>query len=269
MKHLAQELVVAPGSKIRLADFDPGNTHGVAKDAAVGQLAKNLDDLSDLQYRLYAESRRSLLVVLQAIDAGGKDGTIKHVMSGLNPQGVDVTSFKVPEGVEKRHDYLWRIHQAVPEWGKIGIFNRSHYEDVLVVRVHGLVPKPVWSSRYGQINDFEKMLSDSGVRIVKFLLYISKEEQAARFRARLDDKNKNWKFSPADLKERQYWDEYTAAYEEMLRKCSTKYAPWYLIPANHKWFRNLAVSQILRDTLDSMDLKFPQPAAGSKKIRFK
>ena len=151
----------------------------------------------------------------------------------------------------------------------IGIFNRSHYEDVLVVRVHGLVPKPVWSKRFDQINDFERMLSASGVRIVKFLLYISKEEQAARFRDRLDDKSKNWKFSPADLKERQFWDEYTAAYEDMLRKCSTKYAPWYLIPANHKWFRNLAVSQILRDTLNSMDLKFPKPAAGSKKIRFK
>jgi len=269
MKHLARELAVAPGSKIRLADFDPGRTHGVGKKAGVAQLAKNLDELSSLQYRLYAESRRSLLVVLQAIDAGGKDGTIRHVMSGLNPQGVDVTSFKVPEGAEKRHDYLWRIHQAVPEWGKIGIFNRSHYEDVLVVRVHGLAPKAVWSKRYGEINEFERMLSDSGVRIVKFLLYISKEEQAARFRARLDDKSKNWKFSPADLKERQYWDEYTAAYEEMLQKCSTKHAPWYLIPANCKWFRNLAVSQILRDTLASMDLKFPAPAAGSKKIRFK
>src|ERR1039457_882744 len=185
MKHLARELVVAPGSKIRLADFDPGKTHGVGKDAGVGQLAKNLDELSDLQYRLYAESRRSLLVVLQAIDAGGKDGTIKHVMSGLNPQGVDVTSFKVPEGAEKRHDYLWRIHQAVPERGKIGIFNRSHYEDVLVVRVHGLAPKPVWSSRYGQINDFEKTLSESGVRIVKFLLYISKEIGRASCRERV------------------------------------------------------------------------------------
>jgi PPK2 family polyphosphate:nucleotide phosphotransferase len=269
MKHLARELVVAPGSKIRLADFNPGHTCGVAKVAGMGQLAKNLDTLCDLQYRLYAESRRSLLVVLQAIDAGGKDGTIKHVMSGLNPQGVDVTSFKVPEGAEKRHDYLWRIHQAVPEWGKIGIFNRSHYEDVLVVRVHGLAPKPVWSKRYGEINDFERILSDCGVRIVKFLLYISKEEQAARFRARLDDKSKNWKFSPADLKERQYWDDYTAAYEDMLQKCSTRHAPWYLIPANHKWFRNLAVSQILRETLDGMDLKFPKPAAGSKRIRFK
>ncbi|MGA3016068.1 MAG: polyphosphate kinase 2 family protein [Bryobacteraceae bacterium] len=269
MKHLARELVVAPGAKIRLANFDPGDRCGFGKDSGLGQLAKNLNELSALQYRLYAEARRSLLVVLQGIDAGGKDGTIKHVMSGLNPQGVDVTSFKVPEGAEKRHDYLWRIHQAVPEWGKIGIFNRSHYEDVLVVRVHGLVPKPVWSKRYGQINDFENMLSASGVRIVKFLLYISKEEQAARFRDRLDHKSKNWKFSPADLKERQYWNEYTAAFEDMLRKCSTKCAPWYLIPANHKWFRDLAVSQILRDTMESMDLEFPKPAAGLEKIRFK
>jgi len=269
MKHLARELIVAPGSKIRLADFNPGNTCGVEKEAGMGQLAKNLDGLCNLQYRFYAESRRSVLVVLQGIDAGGKDGTIKHVTSGLNPQGVDVTSFKVPEGAEKRHDYLWRIHQAVPEWGKIGIFNRSHYEDVLVVRVHGLVPKPVWQKRYQQINDFESMLSEAGVRIVKFLLYISKEEQAARFRDRLDHKDKNWKFSPADLKEREYWDDYTEAYQDMLRKCSTKAAPWYLIPANHKWFRNLAVSQILRDTLESMDLKFPKPAAGLKHIRFK
>jgi PPK2 family polyphosphate:nucleotide phosphotransferase len=269
MKHLARELAVRPGSKIQLADFDPAATLGVSKAAGTGRLAKNLERLNDLQYMLYAEARRSLLVVLQGIDAGGKDGTIKHVMSGLNPQGVDVTSFKVPEGPEKRHDYLWRIHQAVPEWGKIGIFNRSHYEDVLVVRVHGLVPKDVWSKRFDQINDFELMLSDSGVRIVKFLVYIGKEEQAARFRARLDDKSKNWKFSPADLKERKYWDDYTVAYQDMLRRCSTKYAPWYVIPANYKWFRNLAVSQILVDTLESMDLKFPKPAEALTGIRIK
>jgi PPK2 family polyphosphate:nucleotide phosphotransferase len=188
-------------------------------------------------------------------------------MSGLNPQGVDVTSFKVPEGAEKRHDYLWRVHNAVPEWGKIGIFNRSHYEDVLVVRVHGLVPKPVWSARYDQINDFERMLAASGVRIVKFLLYIGKEEQAKRFRERIDDKSKNWKFSPADLQERKYWDEYTDAYQAMLRKCSTEHAPWYLIPANRKWFRDLAVSQILCETLESMDLKFPKPAADLSDIK--
>jgi PPK2 family polyphosphate:nucleotide phosphotransferase len=180
---------------------------------------------------------------------------------------VDVTSFKVPEGAEKRHDYLWRVHNSVPEWGKIGIFNRSHYEDVLVVRVHGLVPKPVWSARYDQINDFERMLAASGVRIVKFLLYIGKEEQAKRFRERIDDKSKNWKFSPADLQERKYWDEYTDAYQAMLRKCSTEHAPWYLIPANRKWFRDLAVSQILCETLESMDLKFPKPAADLSDIK--
>ena len=268
MKHLARELIIAPGSKIKLAHFDPAGTYGVDKSSAAGQLTKNLERLSVLQYLLYAEGRRSLLVVLQGIDAGGKDGTIKHVMSGLNPQGVSVTSFKVPEGPEKRHDYLWRIHNAVPEAGKIGIFNRSHYEDVLVVRVHNLVAKQVWRKRFDQINDFESMLAGNGTRIVKFLLYISKEEQAKRFRQRLEDKSKAWKFSPADLKEREHWDEYIEAYEDVLRKCSTEAAPWYLIPANHKWFRNLAVSQILCETLESMDLKFPKPTADLSSLKF-
>jgi PPK2 family polyphosphate:nucleotide phosphotransferase len=268
MKRLAHELIVKSGSKIKLDEFDPGDTFGYDKADAEEHLPKNLDRLSALQYMLYAEGRRSLLVVLQGIDAGGKDGTIKHVMSGLNPQGVNVTSFKVPEGEEKRHDYLWRIHRAVPEWGKMGIFNRSHYEDVLVVRVHDLVPKKVWSERYDQINDFERMLSDSGVQIVKFLLYISKDEQEKRFKERIDDKQKNWKFSPADLKEREYWDQYIEAYQDMLRKCSKKHAPWYVIPANNKWFRNLAVSQILCDTLEGMDLKFPKANADLKGIEF-
>lgn len=268
MKHLAKELIVHPGSKDRLADMDAGATHGVDKADATGQLEKNLERLSVLQYLLYAEARRSLLVVLQGIDAGGKDGTIQHVMSGLNPQGVAVTSFKVPEGAEKRHDYLWRVHQAVPEFGKIGIFNRSHYEDVLIVRVHGLAPKSVWAKRFDQINDFERMLSANGVRVVKFLLYISKEEQAKRFRERLEDKSKNWKFSPADLKEREYWDQYIDAYNDVLRQCSTKEAPWYVIPANRKWFRNLAVSQIVLDTLENMDLKYPKPAEDLSGIKF-
>src|SRR5580692_8944409 len=268
MKHLARELIVKPGAKIKLDEIDPGDTLGYDKKDADEHLTKNLDQLCALQYMLYAEGKRSLLVVLQGIDAGGKDGTIKHVMSGLNPQGVSVTSFKVPEGAEKRHDYLWRIHQAVPEWGKMGIFNRSHYEDVLVVRVHDLVPKKVWSERYDQINDFERMLSASGVHIVKFLLYISKDEQEKRFKERIDDKQKNWKFSPADLKEREYWDQYIEAYQDMLRQCSKHDAPWYVIPANNKWFRNLAVSQILCDTLQSMDLKFPKPAADLKSVKF-
>jgi PPK2 family polyphosphate:nucleotide phosphotransferase len=268
MKNLARKLLVPPGSRTRLADFDPEETFGIKKEQASGILEKNCQRLSVLQYLLYAESRRALLVVLQGIDAGGKDGTIRHVMSGLNPQGVTVTSFKAPEGEEKRHDYLWRVHQAMPEWGKIGIFNRSHYEDVLIVRVHSMVPKPVWSQRFQQINDFESMLSSAGVRIIKFMLYISREEQAKRFRERLEDKSKNWKFSAADLKEREYWDQYMDAYNDVLHKCSTKIAPWYVIPANHKWFRNLAVSQIMRETLEEMDLKYPKPTADLSGIHF-
>ena len=213
-----------------------------------------------MQTVLYAEARRSVLVVLQGIDAGGKDGTIRHVMSGLNPQGVTVTSFKVPEGEEKRHDYLWRVHRAVPEWGDIGIFNRSHYEDVLVVRVHDLVPKSVWSKRYDQINDFERMLTENGVRILKFFLLISKDEQAKRLAARLEDPTKNWKFSADDTKERKFWDDYMQAYEDAITKCSTEAAPWYVIPSNHKWFRNLAVAQILRDEMRAMKLRYPTTA---------
>lgn len=268
MKNLAHQLIVPPGSRFKLAGIDPGETHGATKSGADSRLEKNCGRLSVLQYLLYAEARRSLLVVLQGIDAGGKDGTIRHVMSGLNPQGVDVTPFKVPEGEEKRHDYLWRIHKAVPENGKIGIFNRSHYEDVLVVRVHGLVPKSVWEKRYEQINHFEEMLSANGVHILKFLLMISKDEQAKRFRERLDDKSKNWKFSLADVKEREYWDDYIEAYQDMLRECSTKVAPWYVIPANKKWFRNLAVSEIMVHALESMNLKFPKPTADLAGIKF-
>src|ERR1019366_8809200 len=268
MKQLSKDLLVKPGARIKLADRDASDTLGLEKDAAAAQLEKNLTRLSVLQYLLYAEARRSLLVVLQGIDAGGKDGTIQHVMSGLNPQGVRVTSFKVAEGAEKRHDYLWRVHNAMPECGQIGIFNRSHYEDVLVVRVHSLVPKSVWSKRYAQINDFERMLSDNGTRIVKFLLYIDKEEQEKRFRERIDDKTKNWKFSPADLKEREYWDQYIEAFQDMLRQCSTECAPWYVIPANRKWFRNLAVSQVLREELEAMSLKFPKPMADLSGIKF-
>jgi PPK2 family polyphosphate:nucleotide phosphotransferase len=268
MGDLAKQLLAKPGSRARLSDFDPDNTHGFDKQTAGERLAANLSRMAVLQYMLYAEARRSLLVVLQGIDAGGKDGTIRHVMTGLNPQGVEVTSFKVPEGEEKRHDYLWRIHKAVPEWGKIGIFNRSHYEEVLVVRVHNLVPKKEWSQRYQEINDFERMLSRNGVRILKFLLYISKEEQAKRFRSRLDNESKRWKFSPADLKERQYWDDYMDAYDEMLSRCSTEHAPWHVIPANRKWFRNYAVSQIMLEAMEEMELQFPAPVADLEKIEF-
>jgi len=267
MNHAVSKLLVPPDKKVRLSDIDPGDTHGIDKPKAAAALEKNLARLSVLQYLLYAEARRSVLVVLQGIDAAGKDGTIRHVMSGLNPQGVRVTAFKVPEGPERRHDYLWRVHNAVPEYGQIGIFNRSHYEDVLVARVHNLVPKSVWSKRYRQINDFERMLSENRVHIVKFLLYISKDEQAKRFRLRLDDKSKNWKFSPDDIKEREYWDSYIEAYDDVLAKCSTEEAPWYVIPANRKWFRNLAVSQIVEDRMDSLKMKYPPPKIDLSKIR--
>jgi PPK2 family polyphosphate:nucleotide phosphotransferase len=268
MKHLTRALKVAPKSKIKLANVDPAATHGLEKEKCAEHLVKNIERLSLLQYQLYAEGRRSLLVVLQGIDAAGKDGTIRHVMTGMNPQGVTVTPFKEPEGAEKRHDYLWRVHNAVPEWGKIGIFNRSHYEDVLIVRVHSLVPKSVWSQRYEQINEFERMLSDSGVRMVKIMLYIDKDEQARRFKLRLEDPTKNWKFSASDVKEREYWDQYIEAYEAVLRKCSTGYAPWYVVPANRKWFRNLAVSQIMIDALEEMKLSFPKPSEDLSALHF-
>ncbi|MFN3323867.1 MAG: polyphosphate kinase 2 family protein [Bryobacteraceae bacterium] len=268
MENLAKKLIVKPGSKPRLSRFDPGDTYGIDKATAADRFKKNRRRLSVLQYLLYAESKRAVLIVLQGIDAGGKDGTIRRVMSGLNPQGVSVKPFKVPEGQETRHDYLWRIHKAVPEWGHIGIFNRSQYEEVLVVRVHNLVPKSVWCKRYQHINDFERMLADNGVTILKFLLYISKEEQAKRFRARLEDKTKNWKFSRSDIEERAYWDDYMAAYDDMLEKCSTDWAPWYVIPANRKWFRNLAVSEIVLNAMEGMDLKYPKPIADLSEITF-
>ena len=260
--------MVPPGSKVKLSEIDASDTHGMEKAKVNEAFPEVIDRLSVLQYLLYAEGRRSLLVVLQGIDAAGKDGTIRRVMSGLNPQGVRVTPFKAPDGEEKRHDYLWRIHQALPEYGQIGIFNRSHYEDVLIVRVHNLVPKGVWSKRYDQINDFERMLSQNSIRVVKLLLYIDRDEQAKRFRERIEDASKNWKFSPDDIKEREHWDEYIQAYEAVLHQCNTDVAPWYIIPANRKWFRNYAVAEIVRDELEAMDLKFPKPIADLSGIKF-
>jgi PPK2 family polyphosphate:nucleotide phosphotransferase len=228
------------------------------KKQALPELEKRRKKLYELQYLLHAAKSQSLLIVLQAMDAGGKDGTIRHVMAGLNPQGCRVTSFKVPTEEELAHDYLWRIHRAVPGKGEIGIFNRSHYGDVLVVRVHNLVPKREWSKRYEQINAFEKILAENGVTIVKFFLHISKDEQKRRLQQRLDDSSKHWKVSPADFEERQYWDDYVKAHEDALTKCSTPWAPWYVIPADHKWFRNLVVADILVSTLQDMDMRFPK-----------
>jgi PPK2 family polyphosphate:nucleotide phosphotransferase len=251
-----------------LSQADPDASPGArSREAVQAALEKNVARLAELQYRMYAENRRSLLIVLQAMDAGGKDGTIRHVMSGLNPQGCRVTPFKVPSAEEADHDYLWRIHHAVPPKGEFGIFNRSHYEEVLVVRVHGLVPKPVWSRRYEQINAFEKLLADNDVVIVKFFLHISKEEQLERLRARLADAKKLWKFSAADLEERKRWSDYQAAYEDAIRKCSTAWGPWYVVPANKKWYRNYAVSQILVETLEELDMKFPPATVDPRKIR--
>jgi PPK2 family polyphosphate:nucleotide phosphotransferase len=254
---LRDELRVRPGTKVDLSKIDPADGHGWKKAAAESETKKQMVRLSDLQDRLWAESKRSVLVVLQGIDAAGKDGTIQKVMEAFNPQGCVVAAFKVPTPEELAHDYLWRIHKMVPGKGVIGIFNRSHYEDVLVVRVHNFEPRTVWSKRYAQINDFEKLLTDNGTTIVKFFLYIDKDEQRRRFQDRFDNPKKRWKFSMADLTERKLWDDYTAAFEEALSKTSTATAPWYVIPANHNWARNLAVSSILAETIDELKPAYP------------
>jgi PPK2 family polyphosphate:nucleotide phosphotransferase len=259
MKDLREALRIRPGARVHLADVDPGATHGFDKADAEKATAAQLARLADLQDRFWAEAKRSVLVVLQGIDAAGKDGTINKVMEAFNPQGCPVSSFKVPSTEELAHDYLWRIHQRVPRKGEIGIFNRSHYEDVLVVRVHDLVPKAVWSKRYDQINDFERILTDNGTTIVKFFLTIDREEQRERFQARYDDPTKRWKFSMGDLEERKRWDDYQAAFDDALSKTSTASAPWYVIPANRKWFRNLAVSTILADTIADLKPAYPAP----------
>ena len=250
-------LRVKPGAKVRLADVDPSATHGHTKDSAAAELQKGLDRLTDLQDRLWAESKHPVLVVLQGIDASGKDGSIRHVMGAFNPMGCSVTSFKVPTPVELAHDYLWRVHQRTPGKGEIAVFNRSHYEDVLVVRVHDIVPKAVWSQRFDEINAFEELLTGSGTMILKFFLWIDRDEQKARFQARLDDPTKNWKFRLGDLEERKHWDDYIAAYEDVLARCSTAAAPWYVIPSNRKWFRNLAIADILADTIEALEPRYP------------
>jgi len=268
--NFTKELIATPGKKVKLAKWDPEETLGWEKDHAMkASLAKATERLDKLQYLLYAEHKRALLIVLQGLDAAGKDGTIRHVMAGVNPQGCRVTSFKPPSQEEAAHDFLWRVHNAVPCHGDIGIFNRSHYEDVLVVRVHNLVPKDVWSRRYDQINRFEAILDENNIRILKFFLHISKDEQKKRFQERIDDPDRRWKISPADFAERKCWDDYTGAYEDALTKCSTPRAPWFIIPANKKWFRNLAVGHIIVETLEAMRMKFPPPVVDVKKLKWK
>ena len=246
--------------KFRLKDFDPAGTHGMSKRDGEKAVARHVEKLSALHDLLYAEHKRSLLIVLQGMDAAGKDGTIRHVMSGVNPEGCSVTSFKEPSAIELDHDFLWRIHAAVPPKGAIGIFNRSHYEDVLIARVHELVPPTVWTQRYAQINDFESMLTANSVVILKFFLHMSRGEQHRRFDARLADPAKNWKASASDFKERRYWNRYQSAYQDAVAKCGTKDAPWYVIPADHKWFRNFAVGEVIVRTLEALKMAYPKVA---------
>jgi PPK2 family polyphosphate:nucleotide phosphotransferase len=252
-----ERLRVEPGSHVHLAAFDTRDTLGHDKASATRLMEATATRLGDLQERLWADNRQRLLIVLQGIDTAGKGGTIEHVLGAFNPQGCDVYGFKVPTEEELAHDYLWRVHQRVPRNGEIVIFDRSHYEDVLVVRVHELVPKARWERRYDQINAFERMLVEEGTTIVKCFLAIDKEEQRERLQARYDDPAKRWKFKLGDLEERKRWDDYIAAYEDALERCSTDLAPWYAIPSGHKWVRNLAVGQILLETLQEMDPQVP------------
>jgi PPK2 family polyphosphate:nucleotide phosphotransferase len=267
--NLTKRLRVEPGSQIDLAGIDP-SFHGKWRSAAAAkaELDGNLGRIAALQRELYADRSHCLLIVLQGIDGAGKDGTCWHVISAMDPQGVAVQGFKQPTPEEKDHDFLWRVHPHAPGRGRVAIFNRSHYEDVLVARVHKLVPKGVWKSRYDLINDWERLLeTENNTTILKFFLYISKEEQLSRFKERLDDPARQWKISNSDYTERNLWGDYIHAFEAALSHCSTKHAPWFVIPANHKWFRNLAVSQIVAYALDEMNLKLPKPTVDLKEIR--
>ena len=259
--------LIRPAERVSLKDIDPDSTGGYSEANARKKTHADIERLVELQHLLYAENRRSLLVVLQAMDAGGKDGTIRHVMSGVNPQGCQVTAFKVPSEEELDHDFLWRVHKAVPRKGNIGIFNRSHYEDVLAVRVHKLVPKTVWRARYRQINAFERLLVAGGMVILKFFLHISKAEQKRRLEERLSDPKKNWKFSLRDVEERKLWDQYQRAYDDALSRCSTAWAPWCVVPANRKWYRNLVVADRIVQTLEGLKMQYPKPTADLAKIR--
>jgi PPK2 family polyphosphate:nucleotide phosphotransferase len=251
-----------PGTRCDLGAIDADADGGLDKETAKAALVTERARIAALQERLYAEHARSLLVVFQAIDTGGKDGTIRAVFEGVNPQGCRVWSFKVPSAEESDHDFLWRYHAKAPAKGMINVFNRSHYEDVLVVRVKDLVPEPVWRARYGQINDFERMLTASGTTVLKFFLHISKDEQRERLEARIANPDKHWKFDPADLVERESWDAYQSAFADALTACSTPPAPWHVVPANRKWYRNLLIARTIADTLEAMDPRFPEAKAG-------
>jgi PPK2 family polyphosphate:nucleotide phosphotransferase len=274
---LAESYCVTKGAKFRLKDYDPADTDGLkSKKQAERMLERSTAIVSEMQEKLYAQDRWSLLLIFQGVDAAGKDSAIKHVMSGVNPQGCDVYSFKQPSNEELNHDYLWRCHKVVPEHGKIGIFNRSYYEEVLVVRVHPslleeqklpprLVTKHIWDQRYEDMNAFERYLTHEGVVLRKFFLYVSKEEQRRRFLERLEDSRKNWKFSMSDIKERNFWDDYMEAYETAIQQTATKHAPWYVVPADNKWFTRNVVAAAIVEALDGLDLAFPDVDEKKKK----
>ncbi|MFZ2137529.1 MAG: polyphosphate kinase 2 family protein [Xanthobacteraceae bacterium] len=265
-----KKFIVEPGTKVRLSKVDPSYTgKHETHEKAVPEIQANLERLGKLQYLLYADGSQSLLVVLQALDAAGKDGVIRHVFTGMNPQGTSVFGFKQPSREEAAHDFLWRAHMRAPAKGEVVVFNRSYFEDVLVVRVHKLVPHSVWSKRFELINDFETTLSRNGTTILKFFLHISPEEQLLRFKQRLDDPSRHWKISESDYSERELWPQYIEAYEDAMAVTSTKRAPWYVIPANHKWFRSLAISQIIADTMDGMGLQLPPTRVNIADIRRK
>jgi len=258
-----EQFRIRPGEAISLAERDQAETLGFTEAtdevAAKAQLIVLVKKIDELQVRLYAEGKKGLLIVLQAMDAGGKDSTIRKVFGGLNPQGVVVSSFKAPSKIELAHDYLWRIHQRTPGKGYIGVFNRSHYEDVLIVRVHGWASPETIERRYDHINNFEKLLSDEGTKVIKIMLHISKEYQLERFRRRLQRPDKHWKFNPDDLKERELWDDYMRAFEIAMERCSPEAAPWYVIPAEKRWFRDVAIAQLVHDTLEAMNPQYPEP----------
>jgi PPK2 family polyphosphate:nucleotide phosphotransferase len=261
---------IAPGSDVRLRNFDPEFTDKHQnKNAALRRIEHLKKRMDDLQGTLYADQKQSLLICLQAPDAGGKDGVVRHVMTSMDPQGCRVASFKEPSKEELAHDFLWRIEQQTPRRGEVVIFNRSHYEDVLIVRVHNLVPKKVWSKRYEQINDFERRLVANGTHILKFFLHISKKEQLERFKQRLDDPARRWKISNADYTERECWGKYREAYEAEIGKCSTEAAPWFIIPSDHKWFRDLAISEIVVETMETLGIELPKPTVNLAEIRRK
>jgi PPK2 family polyphosphate:nucleotide phosphotransferase len=265
---LCRMLMVEPGSKVALGNIDPNYCNRISYERALPAVQAVTEKIDRLQYLMHAEGKRSLLIVLQGLDAGGKDGVVRHILSCVNPAGCRVAAFKQPTSIELGHDFLWRIHPHVPAKGEITVFNRSHYEDVLAARVHRLVPETTWSRRYRLINDFENLLSTGNdTTILKFFLHISKDEQLVRFKQRLDDPWRRWKISEADYEEREHWDEYVAAFEDMLHRTSTWHAPWFVVPSNNKWFRDLAVSQIITRTLEDLDMKLPEPKADLAHIR--